>query len=159
MFEILLKANDYYLVSITMNFRGATGAARAPKPGKTPIMAARRRCRHRFLFFKIEVRPRSCRSYHIWRPWALNQDGAKSSLMMGSSCKRQWHIWNWFETTTFSSNFFAAVAHVRTSFVSILCGVTFREVNFAEWLLNCQLKWDMRSKLMLLGLIMKFFTT
>jgi len=44
--------------------RGATGAARAPKPGKTPIMAARRR----LLFFKIEVRPRSCRSYHIWRP-------------------------------------------------------------------------------------------
>ena len=47
--------------------RGATGAARAPKPGKTSIMAARRRCRC-LLFFKIEVRPRSCRSYHIWRP-------------------------------------------------------------------------------------------
>ena len=48
--------------------RGATGAARAPKPGETPIMAARRRCRRHLLFFKIEVRPRSCRSYHIWRP-------------------------------------------------------------------------------------------
>ena len=33
--------------------------------GKTPIMAAPRRC---LLFFKIEVRPRSCRSYHTWRP-------------------------------------------------------------------------------------------
>ena len=52
-----------------MNHRGATVAARATKPGKTPIMAAPRRCRHRLLFFKIEVRPRSCRSYHIWRPW------------------------------------------------------------------------------------------
>ena len=31
-------------------------------------MAARRRCRLRLLLFKIEVRPRSCRSYHIWRP-------------------------------------------------------------------------------------------
>ena len=48
-----------------IDFRGATGAARESKPGKTPIMAARRR----LLFFKIEVRPRSCRSYHIWRPW------------------------------------------------------------------------------------------
>ena len=47
--------------------RGATGAARAPKPGKTPIMAARRR----LLFFKIEVRPRSCRSYQIWRPCTI----------------------------------------------------------------------------------------
>ena len=37
-------------------------------PGKTPIMAAC--CRRRLLFFKIEVRPRSCRSYHIWRPWS-----------------------------------------------------------------------------------------
>ena len=34
------------------------GAARAPKPGKTPIMAARRRCRRHLLFFKIKVRPR-----------------------------------------------------------------------------------------------------
>ena len=47
-------------------FRGATSAARAPKPGETPIMAASRRC---LLFFKIEVWPRSCRSYRIWRPW------------------------------------------------------------------------------------------
>ena len=49
-----------------LNSRGATGAARAPKPGKTPIMATRH-CR-RLLFYKIKVRPRSCRSYHIWRP-------------------------------------------------------------------------------------------
>ena len=46
-------------------FRDATGVARSPKPDKTPIMAARRRC---LLFFKIKVRPGSCRSYHIWRP-------------------------------------------------------------------------------------------
>ena len=51
----------------TNNIRGATGAARAPKPGKTPRMAACRRCRC-LLFFKIKVRPRSCRSYPIWRP-------------------------------------------------------------------------------------------
>ena len=38
----------------------------APKPGKTPIMAVPRRC---LLFFKIEVRPRSCWSYNLWRPW------------------------------------------------------------------------------------------
>ena len=54
-----------HTVLMCISIRGATGAARAPKPGKTPIMAARRR---RLLFFKIEVRPRSCRSYHIWRP-------------------------------------------------------------------------------------------
>ena len=51
--------------------RGATGAARAPKPGKAPIMAARRRCRRRcrrrLLFFKIEVRPRPCRPYRVRR--------------------------------------------------------------------------------------------
>ena len=46
--------------------RGATGAVHVTKPGKTPIMTAR--CCRRLLFFKIEVRPRSCRSYHIWRP-------------------------------------------------------------------------------------------
>ena len=32
------------------------------------MMVAHRRCRRRLLFFKIEVRPRSCQSYHIWRP-------------------------------------------------------------------------------------------
>ena len=48
-------------------YRGATGAARAPKPGKAPIMAARRRCRRRLLFFKIEVRPRPCRPYRVRR--------------------------------------------------------------------------------------------
>ena len=31
-------------------------------------MAAHRCCCRCLLFFKIEVRPRSCRSYHIWRP-------------------------------------------------------------------------------------------
>ena len=40
--------------------------ASAPKPGKTPTMAAR--CRRRLLLFKIKVRPRSCRYYPIWRP-------------------------------------------------------------------------------------------
>ena len=53
--------------------RGTTGAAGAPKLDKTTNTAARRRCRN--LFFKIKVRPRSCRSYPIWRPcsgYALN---------------------------------------------------------------------------------------
>ena len=48
--------------------RGTTGAARASKLDKTPNTAARRRCRHRNLFFKIKVRSRSCRSYPVWRP-------------------------------------------------------------------------------------------
>ena len=47
---------------------GATSAAGAPKPGKAPIMTARRRCRCRLLFFKIEVRPRPCRPYRVRRP-------------------------------------------------------------------------------------------
>jgi hypothetical protein len=47
--------------------RGATGAARAPKLDKTPNTAVRRRCRRHNLFYKIKVRPRSCRSYPIWR--------------------------------------------------------------------------------------------
>ena len=55
-------------IDIWTDNRGATGAARAPKPGKTPIMEARRRCYRRLLFFMIEVRPGSCRSYPIWRP-------------------------------------------------------------------------------------------
>ena len=42
--------------------------ARAPKQGKTPIMVACHCYRRRPLFFKIELRPRSCRSYHIWHP-------------------------------------------------------------------------------------------
>ena len=29
-------------IQVVVTIRGATGAARAPKPGKTPIMAARR---------------------------------------------------------------------------------------------------------------------
>ena len=56
---------------LTFDCRGATGAACAHKPGKTPIMAARHRCRRRLLFFKIEVRPRSCRSYNIWHPCTI----------------------------------------------------------------------------------------
>ena len=50
---------------LAAHFRGATGTARAPKPGKAPIMTARRRCR--LLFFKIEVRPRPCRPYRVRR--------------------------------------------------------------------------------------------
>ena len=46
----------------------AIGAARAPKPDKISIMADHRCCRRCLLFFKIKVRPGSCRSYHIWRP-------------------------------------------------------------------------------------------
>ena len=49
--------------------KGATGAARAPKPGKAPIMAARCRCHCRLLFFKIEVRPRPCWPYRVRRFW------------------------------------------------------------------------------------------
>ena len=57
----------------TLNIRGA----RAPKPDKTPNTAAFRCCRrcprcHRcVLFCKIKVRPRSCRSYPLWRPWTF----------------------------------------------------------------------------------------
>ena len=48
----ILTAVDYSLLFkiLTIN-RGATGAARVPKPGKTPVMAACRR--HCYLFFKI----------------------------------------------------------------------------------------------------------
>ena len=65
----ILTAVDYSLLFkiLTIN-RGATGAARVPKPGKTPVMAAYRHCRRRLLFFKIKVRPRSWRYYPIWRP-------------------------------------------------------------------------------------------
>ena len=55
-------------IDIWTDNRGATGAARAPKPGKTPIMEARRHCHRHLLFFMIKVRPGSCRSYPIWRP-------------------------------------------------------------------------------------------
>ena len=54
---------------LIVEVRGATGAARAPKPGKAPIMAARRRYRRRLLFFKIEVRPRPCWPYRVRRRW------------------------------------------------------------------------------------------
>ena len=40
---------------------------RAPKPDRTPITVTGCRC-CLILFFKIKVRPRSCRSYPIWRP-------------------------------------------------------------------------------------------
>ena len=61
------KLSINFFIIIHLRFRGATGAARAPKPGKAPIMAARRRCRRRLLFFKIEVRPRPCRPYRVRR--------------------------------------------------------------------------------------------
>ena len=38
----------------------------------------------------------------------------------------------------------------------LLCSLTSKEVNLTEWPLNCQLKCYMKSRLMLLGLIMKF---
>jgi hypothetical protein len=76
--EISLSTDDFpgkligfcYLMprhfkSTTGTVGGATGAARAPKPGKAPILAAR--CRRRLLFFKIEVRPRPCRPYRVRR--------------------------------------------------------------------------------------------
>ena len=40
--------------------------------------------------------------------------------------------------------------------VLLLCSLTSKEVNLTEWPLNCQLKCYMKSRLMLLGLIMKF---
>ena len=40
-----------FKVVLTLS-RGATGAARAPKTGKAPLMAARRHCRRRLLFFQ-----------------------------------------------------------------------------------------------------------
>ena len=113
-----------------IDIRGATGAARAPKPGKIPIMAAnRRRCRH-LLFFKIEVRPRSCRSYYIWRPWlhvyknkiwnligiiCLSQiwfDASKKKLnsaslgnSMASLTPFSLNTWSWLQTSLLTSSF------------------------------------------------------
>ena len=59
--------NDQFHIR-PITYRGATGAARAPRLDKTTNTAARRRrCRRRPLFCKIEVRPRSCRSYRVWR--------------------------------------------------------------------------------------------
>ena len=51
-----------------MSCRGATCTECAPKPDKTPIMVVRLRGPRRILFFKIKVRPRSCRPYPLWRP-------------------------------------------------------------------------------------------
>ena len=67
----LISTNFWMASIITSNFlitnhqwcRGATGAVYAPKPGKAPIMAVRRR----LLFFKIEVRPQPCRPYRVRR--------------------------------------------------------------------------------------------
>ena len=56
--------------------RGATGKAHAPMPDKTPITVMRRR----FLFFKIKVRPRSCRSYPLWRPWPIHLPISKKQI-------------------------------------------------------------------------------
>ena len=57
----------FWSCSVSLN-RGATSAARAPKPDKPPNMAARHRCFRRVLFCKIKVRSWSCRSYSLWRP-------------------------------------------------------------------------------------------
>jgi hypothetical protein len=46
---------------------------RGAAPDKTPTMAARRR----LLFFKIKVRPGSCRSYPIWRPCIYSEKATK----------------------------------------------------------------------------------
>ena len=51
-----------WIVNIT---RSATQAARASKQDKT-------RC-CRILFYKIQVRPRFCRSYPLWHPWLLQK--------------------------------------------------------------------------------------
>ena len=67
--QVLAELNKIWSCQIFIKLSGATGAARAPKPDKTPIMAARHCCCRRLLFFNIKVRPRSCRSYHIWHPW------------------------------------------------------------------------------------------
>jgi hypothetical protein len=48
-FDSHLKIFFFYLKSI--KFMGGIGAARAPKPGKAPIMAVRCRRRHHLLFF------------------------------------------------------------------------------------------------------------
>ena len=80
--------------------RGANGTARAPKPGKTPIMAARRGCRRRLLFFKIEVRPRSCRSYHIWRPWARCKF---IKVQFNQSNEIKWPFWSFLTKVMKSS--------------------------------------------------------
>jgi hypothetical protein len=72
----------YYVNFWSIALRGATGAARAPKLDKTPNMVARRRCRRRNLFSKIKVRPRSCRSYPIWRPWPYCTKCTRSLKML-----------------------------------------------------------------------------
>ena len=49
---------------IPVHHRGASSAAYASEPDKTPIIAVRGRCR--LFFFKIKVRPGSCWSYPVW---------------------------------------------------------------------------------------------
>ena len=56
---------------IDIFIRGAIGAVRTSKLDKTPVKSALHRCR--LLFFKIKVRPRSCRSYPIWSPCSYIQ--------------------------------------------------------------------------------------
>ena len=63
------------------SYSGATGAAGVPKPGKAPIMAARRRCLPRLLFFKIKVRPWPCRPYRVRRFWFMYQPLLKFNKM------------------------------------------------------------------------------
>ena len=55
----------WHAENITSLFRGTAGAARVPRLGKTANTTARRCCRP--LSWKIEVRPRSCRSYRVRR--------------------------------------------------------------------------------------------
>ena len=56
--------------------KGATGAAGVPKLDPYN-MAVHCRCCRLVLFCKIKVRPLSCQSYSLWRPWTkvTNSDG------------------------------------------------------------------------------------
>ena len=65
--QSLYKSTSTCGIYFLILYRGATGAPQMPKAVKTPGTAARR-CWHRFLFFKIKVRPQSCQSYPIWCP-------------------------------------------------------------------------------------------
>ena len=67
----LVQSHSNKVLQWGLFIRGATGgAACAPKPGKAPIMAARRRCH--LLFFKIKVSPRPCRPYQVRRRCNVN---------------------------------------------------------------------------------------
>jgi hypothetical protein len=88
-FHTFFQKGYWYWILI----RGATGAARAPKLDKTPNTAARRRCRRRNLFYKIKVRPRSCRSYTIWRPcWYFSFFGILILIQYSSDWILIWYF-------------------------------------------------------------------